>query len=253
MQLNDFIAVMERIAPPALACDFDNPGLLIGPENREIRKVLVALDATLAVAREAVAWGADLVLTHHPLFFQPVQHMLPDDPDTMAAYTLIRGGVGLYAAHTNLDGAAGGVNDTLCTLFGLTDVIPYEEGIGRIGTLPEPTPLGELVQLTNRLLDTNARFVGDTERVVSRLAVLGGAGGDTFASARALGAEALLTGEMKHHEAIAIDALAMAAIVGGHYETERIVLSPLIARLQSETNDVQYNLARSDKAPFAQL
>ena len=253
MQLKDFIAVMERVAPPALACDFDNPGLLIGPENREIQRVLVALDATVAVAREAVEWGAELVLTHHPLFFHPVRHVLPDDPDTMAAYTLLRGGVGLYAAHTNLDGAAGGVNDVLCELFQLTDVIAYAEGLGRIGTLPEPMPLSELVRLTNRLLGTNARFVGDANRVVSRMAVLGGAGGDTFLAAHALGAEALLTGEMKHHEAIAVDALGMAAIVGGHYETERIVLPPLIARLQRETNDVQYNVARSDLAPFAQL
>lgn len=253
MQLNDFIAVMERIAPPELACDFDNPGLLIGPGKREIRNVLVALDATVAVAREAVETGTDLLLTHHPLFFHPVRHMLPDDPDTAAAYTLVRGGIGLYAAHTNLDSAAGGVNDTLCGLFGLTDVIPYEDGLGRIGTLPKPMSLSELVQMTNRLLDTNARFVGDANRPVSRVAMLGGAGGDTFCAARALGAEVLVTGEMKHHEAIAVDALGMAAIVGGHYETERIVLPPLIARLQRETNDVQYNVARSDSAPFAQL
>ena len=253
VRIEEFVAVMERVAPVGLACEFDNPGLLIGPENREIRSVLVALDATVAVAREAAQTGAELVLAHHPLFFHPVQRILPDDPDTAAAYALIRNGVGLYAAHTNLDSAEGGVNDALCTLYGLTDVGPYADGLGRVGTLPMAMPLADFKRLTDRLLNTDSHFVGRPERIVTRVAVLGGAGGDTAAGAAAAGADVLLTGEMKHHEAIAVDALGMAAIVGGHYETERIVLPPLIARLQRETNDVQYNVARSDSAPFAQL
>ncbi len=253
MQLDAFVAAMERIAPPELALDFDNPGLLIGPERREIRKVLVALDATTAVAQEAAQTGADLVLTHHPLFFTPVRHILPDDPDTAAAYQLIRHGIGLYAAHTNLDAAAGGVNDVLCELLGLTDIIPYDGGVGRIGTLQKAMRLDAFVRRTNELLHTNARFSGAADRIVTRVAVLGGAGGDSFSNAHALGADVLLTGEMKHHEAINAAALGIAAVVGGHYETERIVLPRLICRLQSETNDVQYNVTRADAGPFAQL
>ena len=76
MRLQDWIREMERIAPPDLALDFDNPGLLITPERKEIRRVLVALDCTTAVARAAEAFDADLVLTHHPLFFHGVKHIL---------------------------------------------------------------------------------------------------------------------------------------------------------------------------------
>ena len=111
MQLCDFLAQMEAVAPQALAMDFDNPGLLIGPEKQEIRKVLVAMDCSMATAQEAVDWGADLLLTHHPVFFGGVKAIRPDLPATAAPWLLLRHGIGLFAAHTNLDTAQGGVND----------------------------------------------------------------------------------------------------------------------------------------------
>ena len=89
MQLCDFLAQMEAIAPQALAMDFDNPGLLIGPEKQEIRKVLVALDCSMATAQEAVDWGADLLLTHHPVFFGGVKAIRPDLPATAAPWLLL--------------------------------------------------------------------------------------------------------------------------------------------------------------------
>ena len=144
MLLKDFLDQMEALAPRALALDFDNPGLLIGPEKQDIRKVLVALDCSLATAKEAVDWGADLLLTHHPVFFGGVKHILPDDPATAAPWLLMRHGIGLFAAHTNLDAAAGGVNDRLCEALGISDPKPLEpDGMVRVGTIP-PVPLGIL-------------------------------------------------------------------------------------------------------------
>ena len=80
MKLNRFLEAMERIAPRALALEFDNPGLLVDPDHDEINRVLVALDCSTAVANEAADWGADLVLTHHPLFFHPVSRMAYSSP-----------------------------------------------------------------------------------------------------------------------------------------------------------------------------
>ena len=251
MQLKEFVALMERIAPPELACEYDNPGLLIGPARGEIRSVLVALDCTPAVAREAAELGADLVLTHHPLFFQAVKRILPDDPQTASAYALIRSGVGLYAAHTNLDAAPGGVNDALAGLLGLNGVTPFGAGIGRVGDLPEPVRLDAFVRRVDALLGTNARFGGAPERVVKRVAVGGGACGDMAADAKLSGADAFLVGEMKHHECIDAETLGLAAVVAGHYETERVVLKPLIERLQRDTHDVQYTLSLADRSPLA--
>lgn len=250
MHLRDWIRRMEAIAPPELAMDWDNVGLLVGPEKSEIKRVLVALDCTPEVAREAAAMGAELVLTHHPLFFEPVRRLLPEAPETAAACILLRSGVGLYAAHTNLDAAPGGVNDVLSALFGAREVQPFGDGVGRIGTLETPVTLSELTEAAERLLKTRVRVEGDLSRVVRRAAFLGGAGGGDIKEAAEAGADVFVTGEIKHNQAIDAHVLGLACIAAGHYETERIVLQPLMERLQTGANDVQYSLAQADAGPF---
>lgn len=253
MHIKDFVAAMERIAPPELALPWDNVGLLIGPDHERILRVLVALDCSLAVAREAVERGADLVLTHHPLFFEPVRRILPDDPQTAAAYVLVRNGIGMYAAHTNLDAAAGGVNDALCARLGLTDTEPFGDGMGRIGSLAQATTLARLAARTGDALGARTAYCGEADARIKRVAVLGGAGADALGQARAAGAEVLITGEIKHHMGYAPEALGVAMIAAGHYETEKVVLEPLIAGLQSVSDDVQYLLAQTDRSPFVQV
>lgn len=251
MLLQDFITAIERVAPKELAEAWDNPGLLIGPESRQIHHVLVALDCTPEVAQEAKERGCELVLTHHPLFFQPVRHILQDDPQTAAAYALCRRGIGLYAAHTNLDSAEGGVNDVLAGLFGLTGISPFGDGMGRIGMLQKAVTLQEFVADTDRLLGSRARYAGDPDAVIARVAVLGGAGASVMEQAMQAGADVLLTGELKHHEALNARSMGMPVVAAGHYETENTVLLPWIRRLQGETNDVQYHIACSGVNPFA--
>ncbi len=253
MKLSDFTASMERIAPRDLALEFDNPGLLIEPDHEEIVNVLVALDCTKAVAEEAVIWGADLVLTHHPLFFHPVKHMAYSDPATVAACMLIRNGIGLFAAHTNLDAARGGVNDTLCEMFGIRDAIPFDEGVGRVGVLKTPESLANFAKRVETQLKTYVNLTGDLEGLVTRVAVMGGSGGDSIALAKAQGADVLLTGEVKHSDAIDAQTLGVSLIVAGHYESEVAVLEPLIKRLQNDCFGVQYHLSRADGSPFVRL
>ena len=103
-----------------IALEYDRVGLLIGT-HRDVKRVLLALDCTDAVAREAVDINADLVLTHHPLFFKGITRILPDDDKTSAAYILIQHGIGLYSAHTNLDSVPDGVNDTIAENLGIAD------------------------------------------------------------------------------------------------------------------------------------
>ena len=253
MKLNRFLEAMERIAPHSLALEFDNPGLLVEPDHDEINRVLVALDCSTAVAKEATEWGADLVLTHHPLFFHPVSCMAYSSPETAAACLLLRNGIGLFAAHTNLDAATGGVNDSLCALFGIRDAIPFDEGVGRIGTLKTPVDVRTFQLDAERLLSTQAQFVGDPEKPVSRVAVMGGSGGSSILPAKELGTDLLLTGELKHSDAIAAQTIGLNVIVAGHYETERVVLQPLIQRLQEAGFPVQYQVSRADVSPFVRL
>ena len=244
---------MERVAPPELALAFDNPGLLVSPEKDELHTVLVALDCTAGVVEEAERIGAELVLTHHPLFFHGVKHILKDDPETSAAYALLRRGIGLYAAHTNLDAAIGGVNDVLLSLLGVQNIRPLPpENLGRIGYFAaEQTPtLGEFAEEIERVLPCSAFVSGAKTRKIRCVACVGGAGGQEIAEAAHAGADVYVTGECKHHETLAAEALGLALIVAGHYATEHVVLPPLIDRLQQESNDVQYHLALSEKAPL---
>ncbi|MDO4572940.1 MAG: Nif3-like dinuclear metal center hexameric protein [Clostridia bacterium] len=250
MKLKDWIAFMEGVAPPELALDWDNVGLLVSPEREELSRVLVALDCTPEVAREAAASASELDLCHHPLYFKPVRRMLYDAPETAAACLLVRHGVGHYAAHTNLDAALGGVNDVLAGLFGVRGE-PFGEGLGRIGALPEPETLASLAKRASALLGAQVACVGEADRPIRRAAFLGGACGDELRAAKAAGAELLITGELKHNAALDARFLGLCCIVAGHHETERIILKPLIERLQAAADDVQYILAQSDTAPFA--
>lgn len=251
MELMDFCDCMEQIAPRALALDYDNVGLLVEPDHTEVKKVLLALDCTTITAQEAIDLGADLLVTHHPQFFRGVKSIGFSSPFTGAAALLLRHGVGHFAAHTNLDAAAGGVNDTLAQLLELRDVEPMApENIGRVGNLSSPQKLSDLVAQCNHLLGSHGAYSGDQDRLVSRVAVLGGAGGGDVGHAQAAGAQAYLTGEAKHNEILEARERDLPLILCGHYETERIVLKSLMNRLQILAPDVQYTITLREKAPL---
>ena len=249
MKLNDFIAAMDTIAPRELAAPWDNPGLLIGIEKQDITKVLVALDCSVATAKEAIDWGADLLLTHHPVFFGGVKRIAPDDPDTEGAYLLIRNGIGLFAAHTNLDSAEGGVNDCLAEALDLRHIekLPPDD-MGRIGLLSSPMAFVDFARMVEEKLSTRVRINGEAAAPVRRIAMVGGSAAEELFAAKAAGADVFITGEMKHHLAIQAAALGLFIIEAGHYETEKVVLQPLINRLQVLSDDVQYKLTRSESA-----
>ena len=251
MELKAFCACMESIAPRALALDFDNVGLLIEPDHAEIRKVLLALDCTAVTAQEAIDLGTDLLITHHPQFFHGVKSIGFSSPVTGAAALLLRHGIGHFAAHTNLDAAEGGVNDTLASLLDLQDVTPIPpENIGRVGTLKSPMKLSQLAARCNQLLDSQGGYTGNGDQLVSRVAVLGGSGGGDLEYAQAAGADAYLTGEAKHNQILESWERKLPLILCGHYETERVVLKSLRDRLQMLAPDVQYTITLREKAPL---
>ena len=251
MELAEFCACMERVAPRELALDFDNVGLLVEPDHTEIRKVLLALDCTTVTAREAIDLGVDLLVTHHPQFFHGVKSIGFSSPVTGAAALLLRHGIGHFAAHTNLDAAEGGVNDTLAALLNLHDVLPIPpENIGRVGKLPRPMKFSTLVTRCNALLGSHAAYTGDPDRLISRVAVLGGAGGGDIEYARDAGADAYITGEAKHNQILEAREMDMPLILCGHYETEQVVLKSLRDRLQILAPDVQYTITLREKAPL---
>ena len=208
------IEVLESAFPPGTAEDWDAVGLVCGDPDAEVRRVLLAVDPATAVADDALESGADLLLTHHPLLLRAVHSVAADTPKGRVVHRLVTGGCALYVAHTNADSALGGVNDALADLLGLSDRRPLQPatadgaapgtGLGRVGRLPEPTTLDGLAALVGDRLPATAQGVrvsGDPDGVVRTVAVCGGSGDSLFDAARASGADAYVTADLRHHPA----------------------------------------------------
>ena len=172
-----------RLAPKEGAMDWDNVGQLLGDPEAEVRRVLVALDITEAVADEAIAENCQLIVSHHPVMnckWLPVQTVRQDTPQGHLLLKILRSGLSAICMHTNLDVAPGGVNDALAAALGLEDPGPLgdPEGLCRMGTLASPMPLQEFAKHVCRALQANGvRYAGDSGPV-RKVAVGGGACGD---------------------------------------------------------------------------
>ena len=208
--LGDVVAAIEARYDPALAESWDAVGLVCGDPEEPVRRVLFAVDPTADVVDEALEMGAGLVITHHPLFLTPVHGVPADDDKGRLVHRLIRGGAGLFVAHTNADRAADhGVNDALAAVLGLSGTVPLEPagadpraGLGRIGRLAAPLSLRAFAEHAAAVLPATAggvRVAGDIDREVRTVAVCGGSGGSLIEVAAAAGADVLLTSDLKHH------------------------------------------------------
>lgn len=234
--VNTLISALEAVAPPALAESWDHVGLQVGAPLAPVSTVLLTVDCTPEVVAQATARGAQLIVAHHPLLFSPLSEILVGEPVAEVVYALIRAGLGLYAAHTNLDVAPEiGTAAALAAVLGLVDPQPLAAGCaeglgaGRVGALPEPLTAGALAAQVCRQLQAPAVTLhGLAETTVTRLAAIPGAGGEGLAEAAAVGAQVLVTGELKHHELLAARARGLTVILAGHAQTER----PVLPRLQ---------------------
>ncbi len=244
ISLELFLETMESIAPKALAFAWDNPGLLIEPRGRELKTILVALDPLPEVALEAARIGADMLLTHHPMFMDGVKRLTREDPETRAAWILLSNGIGHFAAHTNLDEAPGGVGDALAERLGLIDVLRLSESEPaaaplRVGRLEAPETLAAFSRRVNAALGVDSRFVGEPESRVEKVAVCGGSGMSLLDEAVKAGADVYVTADIKHHQALDARARGIALVDATHEFSERVVLAPLINRLQERFDALQ--------------
>ncbi len=200
---------LERAYPAALAANWDTGiGLTCGDPEDEVRAVLLAVDVDAVTVAEAVAAGAQLLLTHHPLLFRPVQSVAADSAKGGLVHRMIRSGVAHVAAHTNADTAVGGVNDALADALGLggtRPLVPHADGVtgsGRVGALAAPMTLAQFAALAAERLPGTAggvRAAGEPDRMIGTVAVCGGAGDSYLAAAAAAGVDVYLTSDLRHH------------------------------------------------------
>lgn len=261
IRLQDVVSFLREFAPPELAEDWDNVGLLIGDPADEIRSVLTCLTLTPNVAEEAITRGVQLVVTHHPVLFRPVQRLTAETSEGRMLLSLIQAGISVYSPHTSYDSAADGINAQLARLLGLGDVRPLRPqealanespliGSGRWGSLPSVTSLGELIaRIKPALRVSTVQFVGDLNRPVSKLGIACGAAAEFLRDAAKLDCEALLTGEARFHSCLEAEAANIALILPGHFATERPAMEKLANVLRSRFAGLVVHASQSEYDP----
>jgi GTP cyclohydrolase I len=218
MTVQDVFQWIDSFAPFDTQEDFDNCGLLLGDPRQTIGKILFALDATPDAAKEAARIGAELIVTHHPLMFSPAKQLYYHKGEGPIIQTLMRAGISMIAAHTNLDQCPGGVAESLADVLELQNPVPSKETLFlRTGTLQPPRTAGELLAEINRRLSACTRLYGDPDRVIRTVTVTPGAGSRDHLYVTA---DAFVTGEVAHHELLDMAARGIAVFDAGHYPTE---------------------------------
>lgn len=234
---------LEARIPATLSCPWDNDGLSVcAHPDAPVTGIVVALDLTEDAIRKAEESGSNVILTHHPLLFKGVKELVaePTAPVSAKVIELIQKDISAMAFHTRLDTLDGGVNDTLAAILGLEDIIPFGDSdnpqgkpMGRMGNLPSPMSAKELSLLAKQRLSAPTVSFADGGKPISRVALLGGSGGDEIYAAMAAGADALVTGEAKYHHYCDAADSGISLIAAGHHSTEFPVCS-LLALMAGE-------------------
>ena len=256
--LKQVVASIERIAPPELAEDWDNTGLLLSPSRgARIQRIMLTIDCSPAVAAEAVQRRCDCIISYHPPIFSPINRLSGDRATDRRLLRLIESRVAVYSPHTALDRVAGGVNDWLAAGVQGNDaavVREVPEGPGRLVAFRKGIALKTLTDRVRRYLKVPYLRVARPDgraRPVRRVALCAGAGGSTLDHTDA---DALVTGEMKHHDLLAANARGVTVILSEHTHTERGYLPVLKKRLARELpDDVSLLIARTDRDPVSLL
>ncbi|UUN26612.1 Nif3-like dinuclear metal center hexameric protein [Streptomyces sp. FIT100] len=205
-RLSEVIAALDVLWPPERAEEWDAVGTVCGDPDAGVTRVLFAVDPVQEIADEAIAIGADLVVTHHPLYLRGTTTVAASHFKGRVVHTLIKHDIALHVAHTNADTADPGVSDALAGALGLrvTGPLVPENGLGRICELDHPLTLREFGARAAQRLPATAqgiRVAGDPDAIVRRVAVSGGSGDSLFDVVRAAGVDAYLTADLRHHPA----------------------------------------------------
>lgn len=242
MNLSQIREVLETFAPLSWQESYDNSGLQLGLFNNDgqadsstpVRGVLLCLDITEAVVEDAIEKGCNLIVAHHPLIFKPLKRLAGASYQERCLVKALQHGIALYAAHTNLDNAPGGVSWEMARLLGLQNLrpllpletAPTAAGCGVVGELSEAVATQDFMLRLKDVFQPEALHYSATGKSqVKRIALCGGSGGSFIADALAAGADCYVTGEIRYHDFFEAGDCVLAAL--GHYESEICALDVL--------------------------
>lgn len=254
----DFLA---RFAPPGLAEDWDNVGLLLGRETAQVESILTCLTLTPDVAQEAIAAKVQLIVSHHPILFRPVQQLTSSTIEGDMILDLVAAGVSVHSPHTSYDSAAEGINEQLARAFGLSNIDVLRprddgddatQGAGRFGDFETTISLDNLVSRVKQTLGISAlQLVGSPDDRIDRLGIACGAAAEFLTDAHRLGCQALLTGEARFHDCLAARSLGMAIILPGHYASERPAVEQLAEVLGRQFPELLVRASENESDPIS--
>lgn len=259
--VNEILQALDGWAPFETQMDFDNAGFLVGRGDRQVQKILVSLDITLEVAREAAEAGCQLIVAHHPVIFHPVRTITDGDPTGQILLELAERGVAAICAHTNLDAAQGGVNDCLAKALELTQIEQLHQdgvdregrpyGIGRVGLAHCPgLTAGEFAAFVKEKLGAASVRFADGGKPVRRVAVGGGSCGSMVADALAAGCDTFVTADVKYDQYLQAKAQGLTLMDAGHFATENVVCAPLAHWLAGRFPGVEAALSQRHREVY---
>lgn len=259
MNGSSLLKALEKDFPRHLSYDWDNVGVMIGTMNRPVSNVLITLDVTKETLKKAKALGADLIIAHHPLIFGSLKEIHYDTYKGQIIRDIIKADITVYAMHTNYDLADGGMNDMLAARLNLSHVAPLEmvdetHGIGRIGTLEDPKPLGETIEQIKKTLEiNNARYIGkDTDKLIETVAISGGSGADHAQAAKKKGADLYITGDVTYHKAHDMLQMGLRALDVGH-SAEKHFKTAMKTWLETHFDTLKVSVFEDSQDPFKQV
>lgn len=258
-QLQSVREFLDHFAPPILAESWDNTGLLAGDPGMDVHRVMTCLTITPDTAAEAIAQQADLIVSHHPLPFRPLQKLVTETTPGRLVWELLTHRIAIYSPHTSFDSALYGINQSLAEGLGLIDTQPLSvpadappgTGTGRIGRVQPEVSLRTMAERLKRFLVLpGLQYVGPLDRPIERVAIACGAAGELLTSARRAGCHLLVLGETNLHTCLEAQATGVALLLPGHYASERFAVEDLAERLGALFGDVEVWASSVERDPL---
>ena len=257
--VDDVVTSLRSFAPPELAEEWDNVGLLVGAGDWQVERVMTCLTITPQTVAEAKEAGANLIVSHHPLPFRPLRAITPETTAGRMLLDLIGARIAVYSPHTAFDSAQAGINQHLAIGLGLQQIEPLKEiaqaeepdiGSGRVGSTGGIALL-ELAERVKSFLDVDTvRVVGDDQQTVDQVAIACGSGGSFLEVAIQRGCDCLVTGEATFHDCLEAEARQVGMVMPGHFSSERFALLSLADYLNDQLAGIEVWASRTESDPL---